>query len=260
VGATCLAADSLGTAGLCSRSAKVALLSDVPVSALDVELRISPEGDHRTAVYDYLRELFEEFESEEHFVGTRSPATGEFITVTWFGYSFRSQYAILELFQAVFRNWLDLLAGIDGEPGSLLGLDAPVPDALLEPWSDSDLPEPQSMADLLDTLIDLLNSVAAAAAPRIELTHPQLETRNLAYGRPLPRILTAMCIQALRFIAAGAPASRCANESCGRHFTRQRGRSTYGQSRTSGVLYCSAACARAQAQRAYRRRNAKPGK
>ncbi len=230
-----------------------------PASALDAELSLSSAGEHRDAVYQYLWESFEDFDGEERMAGVRNPHTGDLVTVGWWEYSYLSQFAILDLFQVVFRNWLDLLAGVDGEPGTLLDIDGPVPEQLLKPWQESNAPEPESMTDLLDTLIDLVNSVAAAAAPRIELTHPQLEAQNVAYGRPLPRILAAMCIQALRFIAIGAPASRCANESCGRFFTRQRGRSTYGQSRGSGVLYCSAGCARAQAQRAYRRRSSRSG-
>jgi hypothetical protein len=53
----------------------------------------------------------------------------------------------------------------------------------------------------------------------------------VAFGRPLPRVLTAMCLQLLAFIAAGVPARRCANEACGRFFSRQRGRAAYGQTR-----------------------------
>jgi len=46
----------------------------------------------------------------------------------------------------------------------------------------------------------------------------------------------------------------CNNETCGRAFVTQYGRSEHGMSKRKGVLYCSAACAQAQASREYRRR------
>jgi hypothetical protein len=62
------------------------------------------------------------------------------------------------------------------------------------------------------------------------------------------------CLELFNHLVEHAEVKMCANERCGRPFARQRGRAEHGQYRLRGVKYCSTYCARAQAQRAYRRR------
>ena len=68
-------------------------------------------------------------------------------------------------------------------------------------------------------------------------------------------LASALMVQLHNLIVDGLEIRRCANETCGRPFTRQRGRAVKGQYRNTGVIYCDAACAKAQMQREYRRRN-----
>jgi hypothetical protein len=70
-------------------------------------------------------------------------------------------------------------------------------------------------------------------------------------GAPLYAIC---CLELFNHVVENAQARVCANESCQRPFVRQRGRAEQGQHRRRGVKFCSNHCARAQAQREYRRR------
>jgi hypothetical protein len=61
-------------------------------------------------------------------------------------------------------------------------------------------------------------------------------------------------LQLANIIADDLPVRLCANETCDRPFTVQRGRAQRARYQRSDAMYCSAACARAQAQRRYRSR------
>jgi len=71
---------------------------------------------------------------------------------------------------------------------------------------------------------------------------------------PAADLFSALCLQIFNLVAESLPVHRCASETCGGRFVRQRGGAEAGQYRTIGVRFCSPACARAQAQREYRRR------
>lgn len=97
---------------------------------------------------------------------------------------------------------------------------------------------------------ELCRGLNAALTPY----HVRLEP--VAASHPYADIYAAMCLQLANHIVEGAAYRRCQNGSCQRLFVRQRGRSTPARRdhRTEGVLYCSAACARTQSSREWRRR------
>ena len=70
-------------------------------------------------------------------------------------------------------------------------------------------------------------------------------------------LYSILCLELFNHMAEASEYRVCANETCGRFFVRQSGRALHGQHRSKGVKYCSAECAKAQAQRQYRRRNRK---
>ena len=100
-----------------------------------------------------------------------------------------------------------------------------------------------------------------AAHARLLRDHvPQLavwlakETGSLRIAALSHDLSAALMVQLHNLIVDGLEVRRCANETCGRPFTRQRGRAATGQFRTRGVVYCDSTCANAQMQRVYRRR------
>jgi hypothetical protein len=107
-------------------------------------------------------------------------------------------------------------------------------------------PGPRAQAEIF--LVTVLNDGLTPFAPRVALEH--------AATLPPAPLYARFCLELYVHLAERALYRRCANEPCGRIFVRQRGRAQAGRHRTRGLKYCSRACARAAAQRAYRRRRA----
>jgi hypothetical protein len=91
--------------------------------------------------------------------------------------------------------------------------------------------------------------------------HPRVIYANeaqLGNTHPSVPLYAICCLELFNHLAQHATYRQCANENCGRPFVHQRGRAEHGQHRGRGVRYCSSHCARAQAQRNYRRRASSP--
>ncbi|MEV6847232.1 hypothetical protein [Actinoplanes sp. NPDC051411] len=122
-------------------------------------------------------------------------------------------------------------------------------DALYE--AQSALPEYQTMSDLRNHLIDErvehMGATLNAALKIFSAGIGELSERQ-------PTIYAVSFLQMYNHLTEQATLRRCANEPCSNVFVRQRDRADHGQNRTTGVIYCSHGCARAQAQRQLRRR------
>lgn len=124
---------------------------------------------------------------------------------------------------------------------------------LEEAW-ESDWIEPRNEKFAVFILCSYLNAGLKPFHVRLEIGQGEIDEE--VYGQPKPSLFQALCLQLANHIAEEAEYRRCANETCGRLFVRQRDRAEYGQFKSEGVIYCSKNCARAQAQRSLRRRQA----
>ena len=113
----------------------------------------------------------------------------------------------------------------------------------------------------LDSLISLFDAALKPFHPGISIDHTTFGTRGEAEITLVPSherqgldLYSICALELYRHVAENADYSVCHNETCERLFVRQVGRAKFGQHRTRGVLYCTPSCARAQAQREYRRR------
>lgn len=145
-------------------------------------------------------------------------------------------------------SWRLLSAGVD--PGSL-------------PWSGwaTGGAEPRywMARRLLATALPmLLRNYSPVVGARLDLDLASEGWRKPVISAEFPGssapLFEVCAFELFNHIAESATYRICQNETCGRPFVRQWGRSEHGQSRREGVLYCTADCAQAQAQRQYRRR------
>jgi hypothetical protein len=123
-----------------------------------------------------------------------------------------------------------------------LSQDEPIVDA----WTADGLPEAALPGLPAQFWANMLNSFLSSVHVRVRLSD---------FDDPSVSLHEALAVQLANAVADTTPLRRCANETCGRWFVRQSGRNQYGP-RTRGVIYCDQRCARAQAERARRRRKA----
>jgi hypothetical protein len=130
--------------------------------------------------------------------------------------------------------------------------------ALVTAWTSEGFTAPRSAWDAWRRWEENVN-----AAMRPMQVHVVVREEGDAWSRPWgtasPNAYTVMATQLVNFVAEGATSRRCASETCGRVFVRQRGRARY-QGRTEGTMYCDRRCAKAQAERERRRRLRQGGK
>ncbi len=106
-----------------------------------------------------------------------------------------------------------------------------------------------------------LNAGLDAYSPRIEDTYTTGASTqrwsvddDLIRGAPRPDLYEGIALQVFNLVSEHLPILVCSNETCGRFFCRQQGRSGSGRTRTSGVRYCTSKCAKARTQREYKKR------
>jgi hypothetical protein len=201
------------------------------------------------------------------FVSFNDSSTGDFGIKTDAS-PVRLQRTLMHLYQAVFKSWLYLIQrqadgtkapryGAENSDSSLAGIWRTHHfDDVAHHFEDARHTQTHTRV-LLEGVSIVLNAGIQPLGPRVEIETLDEPEGGYVIGRPYPRITSALCMQMLAFICDGLPAKICENESCGRYFVRQNGRSVYGQFRTTGVRFCSKLCARAETQRQYRNRKRK---
>ena len=116
-----------------------------------------------------------------------------------------------------------------------------------------------------ELFVEFLNVGLESYAPAVGLTWPDPDGEPpsgpeapavpLVASRPAPDLFAGLCWQLRRLLEENQAPQRCGNETCGRLFVRQRGRSTTpGRNRTVGLRFCSPNCAKTQNRRDRNRR------
>ena len=125
-----------------------------------------------------------------------------------------------------------------------------------EAWGSGSWNEPRSIEEAWSWWADYMNAALAGFSMHVVVDSEGEVTRGSTLDFSHATIYAVAARQLGQLASEGEQIRHCANVRCGRPFTRQRGRASYGQQHATGVLYCSRECARAQAERARRARRA----
>jgi hypothetical protein len=98
----------------------------------------------------------------------------------------------------------------------------------------------------------LSHALSNAYHARVEVWRTTEDDDDFAVGAPQRDLYDALCLQVHQLLVDDLEVRECANPTCRRAFSRQRGRADYGQYRTVGVKFCSSECNNIVKQRRYR--------
>jgi hypothetical protein len=127
----------------------------------------------------------------------------------------------------------------------------PVGEQIRPTWTDTTSTPPRKASEAESLLVSMINFGLEPFHPRLLWSGLNAARPEATFGGPL---YSTCCLELYNHILEHATYRQCANDRCRRIFVRQTGRAEHGQHRSKGVKYCSNHCARAQAQREYRRR------
>jgi hypothetical protein len=135
---------------------------------------------------------------------------------------------------------------------------------LLEEWEspvwtveDEYFPMPTNPVEAAELLRQGIRTGLRPFHPELRIATFEEDPRLTTYYGGTVDFYSICCLELFNLIVRDTGLAQCANERCQRMFGLQEGRSQKGRHRSVGVKYCSLSCARAQAQRDYRRRHAK---
>jgi hypothetical protein len=127
--------------------------------------------------------------------------------------------------------------------------------AIISAWVNDGFEKP-SIVGAWDRWTAYLNAGLAPFTVRLDVEGLRAPPHYPWELKPWITAYSAMMLQIYNDVASNTAWRICENEPCGRMFARQEGRAEAGQHRTTGVIYCTKECARAQASRQLRRRRA----
>ena len=115
------------------------------------------------------------------------------------------------------------------------------------------------LSDLWSLWRDYLNAALNPFSAQVSIVSDSTG-RSLGGWEKRITAYSSIALQIRNDVAAGTRWHVCQNEPCHKLFAHQLGRAEAGQYRTSGVMFCTPQCARAQAQRRFRRKQAEAKK
>ena len=124
-------------------------------------------------------------------------------------------------------------------------------------WEPHGLQAPHGDDQAMRWVLEIINPGLKSAHPTLVLMDAEDTHQVPGHGLGRQGVVDpydAVCARIYNDVVTGSPYTYCTNEPCQRRFRTKRNTTSRSKVRTSGVLYCSDQCKRAQDSREYRKR------